>query len=123
MKETKQQTVQVLEDIYKIEKEDGREIQAIREVDIQISIIDLLLKDNILKGNEHFYKKEYIASIPWYDKALEIKPDYAEALNNKGVSLSYLKKFNESISYFDMALKINPDDALELHNKKLVQEN
>ena len=56
--EAKQQTRQVLEDINKISKKEGKEIQEIKAGDLQISTKELLLKEIMLKGNEHHYKKE-----------------------------------------------------------------
>jgi tetratricopeptide (TPR) repeat protein len=83
----KQQVSQVLEQINKIEKEKGTEIEEIRAGEIQISSKELLLKEIILKGNEHYYKGEHSEALQAYDKALEIDPNYADALNNKGAAL------------------------------------
>ncbi len=76
--ETKQQTSQILEKIDKMEKEEGREILEIKIGELQISKSELSLKELLLKGNEYFYKEEYKEAIDCYDKALEIKPDYAQ---------------------------------------------
>ena len=53
----------VLEEVNKIEKKTGTEIEEIRAGDLQMSRNDLLLKEIILKGNEDFYKKEYKGAI------------------------------------------------------------
>ena len=55
-------------------------------------------------------------------KSSRIKPDFAEALNNKGIGFYNLGKYNEAIEYFDKALRIKPDDAEALNNKKVAQE-
>ena len=52
-------------------------------------------------------------------KLLAIKPDYVDALNNKGWTLSKIKKYNEAIECYDKALRINPDKELALNNKEL----
>jgi tetratricopeptide (TPR) repeat protein len=62
---------------------------------VQISKNELSLKEIILKGNEHYYDKEYKEAIECYDKALEIDPKYAKALNNKGIALKLIESQNE----------------------------
>jgi tetratricopeptide (TPR) repeat protein len=43
-----------------------------------------------------------------YQKALEIKPNYARAHNNLGILLSDMGRANEAITHFMKALEINP---------------
>ena len=50
-----------------------------------------------------------------YTKALQIKPDYAEAHNNLGTALSVLGKPGEAVASYDKALQIKSDYA-EAHN-------
>ena len=56
--------------------------------------------------------KQAIAS---YQRALAIKPDYAEAHNNLGVALRDLGKLEEAVTSCTKALKFKPDYA-EAHN-------
>ena len=91
--ETKQQTGQVLDELNRIEKEEGIEIQEITVGETQITKNELSLKEIILEGNEHYYKNEYDEAIECYDKALEINPNHADALNNKGMSLHEVGKY------------------------------
>jgi hypothetical protein len=44
-----------------------------------------------------------------YDRALKVRPDYAEALNNRGLTLHGLKRFDEALADYDRALQIRPD--------------
>jgi tetratricopeptide (TPR) repeat protein len=104
----KQQVSQVLEQINKIEKEKGTEIEEIRAGEIQISSKELLLKEIILKGNEHYYKGEHSEALQAYDKALEIDPNYADALNNKGAALKKLGKDKDTNKCFDKARQLTP---------------
>jgi tetratricopeptide (TPR) repeat protein len=115
--ETKQQTGQVLEEINKVEKGQGREIQEIKVGELQISKNELLLKEHILKGNEYYYKREYEKAIECYDKVLEIDPKYAYAWNNKCLALDNLGKHNEAIKCYDKVLEIDPKDAYAWNNK------
>ena len=47
------------------------------------------------------------AAIASYDKALEIKPDYHVAWNNRGIALDNLGRGEEAIASYDKALEIN----------------
>ena len=46
-----------------------------------------------------------------YNKALAIKPDYAEAYNNMGDALKEQGKLEEAIEAYNKALAIKPDYA------------
>ena len=54
-------------------------------------------------------------AIAHYRKALEIKPDYAEAHNNLGNALAGRGQVDEAIAHYRKALEIKPDYA-EAHN-------
>jgi len=56
-------------------------------------------------------------AIAAYNKALLIKPDYAEAYNNKGVALQTQGKSDAAIAAFNKALLIKPDYAEAYNNK------
>jgi tetratricopeptide (TPR) repeat protein len=55
------------------------------------------------------FAEEYAKAIASYDKALEIKPDYHEAWNNRGYALDNLGRLEEAIASYDKALEIKPD--------------
>jgi tetratricopeptide (TPR) repeat protein len=52
-----------------------------------------------------------------YDKALAIRPDHAEALNNRGTALQDLQRPEEALASYDKALAIRPDHAEALNNR------
>jgi Tfp pilus assembly protein PilF len=52
-----------------------------------------------------------------YDKALALKPDYVEALNNRGIVLMELKRPAEALASYDKALGLKPDYAEALSNR------
>jgi tetratricopeptide (TPR) repeat protein len=54
-----------------------------------------------------------------YDRALAVRPDYAEALFNRGVTLHELKRFEEALASYDRALILRPDYAEALSNRGL----
>jgi predicted O-linked N-acetylglucosamine transferase (SPINDLY family) len=53
----------------------------------------------------------------YYDQALSLNPDYAEAWSNKGNVLHELKQDNEALAHFDKALSLKPDYADTWSNK------
>ncbi|WP_135605447.1 tetratricopeptide repeat protein [Methanococcoides sp. NM1] len=78
------------------------------------------VEDEVTLNNEGlaFYElNEYDKALEYFDKALEINPDYVDAWNNKGLTLNKLNEFENASESFDKALDINPDDA-DLWNNK-----
>ena len=57
--ETYRQIKNILNEVGKIEEKTGRKIEEIKAGNLQISKNELSLKEYLLKGNEHYYKKEY----------------------------------------------------------------
>ncbi len=55
-------------------------------------------------------------AIKHYSKALQIKPDYPDALNNLGIALEKKGKTDEAIEYYFKALKIKPNYPDALNN-------
>ena len=50
-------------------------------------------------------------AIKYYDKAIEIDPNNANAWNNKGLALDNLGKYEEAIKCYDKAIEIDPNYA------------
>ena len=48
--------------------------------------------------------KRYDEALASYDRALSLRPDYAEALNNRGNALQELKRLDEALASYDRAL-------------------
>jgi predicted O-linked N-acetylglucosamine transferase (SPINDLY family) len=61
--------------------------------------------------------KRYDEAIAHYDKALSLKPDYAEAWINKGFTLHEHKRYDEALAHYDKALSLKPDYAEGWSNK------
>ena len=52
-----------------------------------------------------------------YDRALQVRPNSAEALSNRGTTLKELKRFEEALASYDRALTLRPDFAEALFNR------
>ncbi|KAF4656772.1 Tetratricopeptide repeat protein 14 [Perkinsus chesapeaki] len=50
-------------------------------------------------------------ALVYYDSALELDPNHADALVAKGAALTSQGKYNEAIKCFDRALRVRPDHA------------
>jgi len=62
-------------------------------------------------------KKE--AALTNFDRALRLRPDHAEALSNRGLTLHHLNRFEEALADFDRSLNAWPDYAEALFNRGL----
>jgi tetratricopeptide (TPR) repeat protein len=61
-------------------------------------------------GNKKFQNGDATGAIKDYDKAIELKPDYYKAYNNRGIiKSSELKKDEEALKDFEKAIEINPE--------------
>jgi tetratricopeptide (TPR) repeat protein len=59
-------------------------------------------------------------AIRYFNRALEMKPNYAEVLVNKGIALRRQGKLEEAMRYYNWALQINPVDVKAWSNKGIV---
>ena len=57
------------------------------------------------------------AEMAAYDQALTVRPNYPEALYNKGIALGNSGRYEEEIAAYDAALAIKPDDHEAFNNK------
>lgn len=62
-----------------------------------------------LLANSYFQLKQINVAAIHYAKALDIHPNYMEAMTNLAVCLSVLGKREESLALFKEAIRINPD--------------
>ncbi len=53
--------------------------------------------------------KRYEQALAAYKRAIELKPDYADAWKNQGDALYNIKKYSEAIESYDKAIQIEPD--------------
>jgi tetratricopeptide (TPR) repeat protein len=70
-------------------------------------------------GNALASQGDLVGSVSHYNKALKIKPKFAEAQNNLGNALALQGNLTGAITHYTEALKINPDHA-EAHRNLAV---
>jgi tetratricopeptide (TPR) repeat protein len=64
------------------------------------------------KGQEKFTQ-----ALTCFERALAIKPDNIDALNNRGSALRNLKRFAQALESYDQVLAIEPDHVEALYNR------
>jgi tetratricopeptide (TPR) repeat protein len=61
--------------------------------------------------------KRFEEALANYDRALTVRPDYAEAFSNRGNTLKEMNRFEEALASYDRALAFKPDLA-DAYNAK-----
>ena len=62
------------------------------------------------------------AAISDYDKAIQLKPDDADAYNDRGNAKSALGQHFAAISDYDKAIQLKPDDAHAYYARGVCKE-
>ena len=52
-----------------------------------------------------------------FERAIEIKPDYVDALSNLGNALKDLNRLDEALASYNQAIQINPDFYEAYYNR------
>lgn len=73
--------------------------------------------DYLSLGNVEDRKGNYLKAIEYYDRALELKPNYFEAWNNKGIALVNIHRYDEAIKAYEKAIELLPNNAYVYYNK------
>ena len=68
-------------------------------------------------GNDKFGQGDYRGAIADYDRAIELKPDYAEACFSRGVAKFMQRDYRGSIADCDRAIELNPDYVVAYYNR------
>jgi tetratricopeptide (TPR) repeat protein len=68
-------------------------------------------------GAEKAAAGELDAAIADYDRALEIEPNYVQALLNRGIAFHDLARYDDAIADADRALQVDPSSAFAHNNK------
>ena len=79
--------------------------------------VPLKPEDYLSRGNDFYQSIEYELALKAYDKAIELKSDYATAWHNRGAALDELGRHEEARKAFDKAIELKPDDADAWYNK------
>ena len=67
------------------------------------------------------YLGHYAAAITDYNRAIQLKPDYADAYNNRGLAKQSLGQHAAAIADYDKAIQLKPDYAPAYNNRGLAK--
>jgi hypothetical protein len=65
----------------------------------------------------------YEEALLHYDEAIRLKPEYAEAWNNRGATLNNLKRYDEAFSHYDEAIRLKSDYDQAYFNRAILKLN
>ena len=71
------------------------------------------------RGFAKYVLGQYEEAINDYDKAIELRPDYAPVYKNRGNAKAELGRYEEAITDFDKAIKLEPDNQ-NFHNGRAI---
>ena len=74
-------------------------------------------------ANSYYFNNDWNISLQYFDKAIGINPQSAEAWNNKGNSLDNLGRYEEALAAYDKVIGINPQDSEAWYNKGVTLAN
>ena len=93
-------------------------------IETQIEVLANLIKsipsnasNTSIKDSSTNSKNDDQQTFTSFEQKTEINPQYADAYNNKGLSLYYLGNNQEAIACYDKAIEINPEYDLAFYNK------
>jgi tetratricopeptide (TPR) repeat protein len=115
--QTQETITNVLNDVKKIEKKEGMEIQKIEVGDLKILTKDLLIKNALAKATVLYYTHQYQDALVWYDKLIALDDTKPDVWYNKGVINGKLEQNKTAINCFDKAIALRPDYAHAWYNK------
>ena len=84
---------------------------AIDSIPTDITVTANPAEANYFRGNAYHYKGDYDRAIADWDRAIQLKPDYADAYNNRGLTYDSKGDHDRAIADYDKAVQLKPDFA------------
>ncbi|NEO85349.1 MAG: serine protease, partial [Spirulina sp. SIO3F2] len=69
------------------------------------------------QGKALFKEEKYLTALPYFDRAIRMELNYAEAWTKRAYVLNKLKRYEEALKSSEKALEINPDFAEAWNNR------
>jgi tetratricopeptide (TPR) repeat protein len=117
--------------------DDGQHVRAIQDYDRAIRLKPNYAEAYYNRGNAYHHKSHYDRAIQDertvglkpgdaddhaiqdYDRAIRLRPDYAEAFNNRGIVFYDKTQYDRAIQDYDQAIRLQPDLAEAFNNRSL----
>jgi tetratricopeptide (TPR) repeat protein len=90
---------------------------AIESLPTNVTVTTNPVEAYYFRGNAYLTKRDYDHAITDYDKAIQLKPDYADIYNNRGVSYYLKSDYDRAMADYDQAIQLNPDYAKAYNNR------
>jgi tetratricopeptide (TPR) repeat protein len=107
----------------------GTDLEAVREMAVKklalLSLLLLGLGACVTRDAEYWFNRgvnqergsDYFSDIADYTKAIELKPDYIAAYNNRGHAYILKGRFDEAFADLNKAIELEPDYHLAYYNR------
>jgi tetratricopeptide (TPR) repeat protein len=108
----------LLHALYRLQDIQAEELAKLSfEVEVVIrSKVPELYRFYFVQGNIRYFQKNYKGARQSYEKALELKPDYAKAMSNLGATLNDLKDFPAAVRTLKAALQAGDKEPAVYNN-------
>src|SRR5690606_4020142 len=73
----------------------------------------------LLKGNEKLQKNDYKSARTFYEEALKVDPNFADAYYNRGLTLKMTADYEQAIQDFTQAISLKEDYAEDDYQRSL----
>jgi len=72
------------------------------------------------KGSEYFKQGQHLMAIEYFNKAISLKKDYADAYHNRGAAYVEIEKYNRAIEDYNESIRLKPGHADSYNNRGIV---
>ena len=76
-------------------------------------------EDHFFQGNAFYAAGQVDKALDQYNRALQLRPDDLDTLNNRGTTLDSLQRYDEALADYNRALELTPDHPHILNNRGL----
>ena len=84
---------------------------------LEIMGASLSSEDYFSRATDFYFKGKYELALISIEKAIELKPDYADAWGNKGITLGDLGRHDEALKAFEKVIELEPSHSKAWDNK------
>ncbi len=81
---------------------------------------NILAAQKLGDGNDFYHQSKYQEAINFYNEAIKLNPNDADAYNGRGATYVNLKNYKQAIVDYNKAIKLNPKYARLYYNRGIV---
>jgi tetratricopeptide (TPR) repeat protein len=103
-------------DAPKLPAEQIAQLVALLEGSTRLPATVLTADDYLTRGDAYYEAGDYQQALDAYNRALELRPDDPDTLNNRGNALGKLERHEQALKDYNRALELEPHDPDTLSN-------